>query len=957
MSNELRRPLPALIAGLFAACLLQGPAKAADQDPRDEIDFARGLATDWQFVDIAEQVLARVEGEATDADLRAEVALARCEVYGAGARWALDAAQRESLFLRALDGYQAFIDNNGRSPLVDRAAAAYVDLGAAYIGAMEATLAEAVGEDAERIRSGLQEQVENLLRYSGSQVNRLAGYSNAIEKQEYGRQLLYRAQIALAAYRLVEQSELFFLQIQEAVETIAYEFGDLSGYGLSAYNVLGEAFLEKGEAYDAASMFEFVVEQTIPTDVDSWSAWIDETKPSRERLDGLWYFVEMASDKWLDALAASGDRTGAVRAALHYQNTWRREGFSLSPRGHLSLLAAARVLLDANGFLGGSNDSYEFFDTFEAAREAGVQARRIKPTAEVALELASVVNDENRGNNLQVRAQRLIADAIGRPGVEVGVETLFEAAKGYYNAKDYPTAISAMRGVLSSIDNEADARLYAPRILFHIGRSFGFQDRDLEAAMAYREALVEWQGDPEYDEQNASGFYNSMRRLRRDLSGDARIEELYRESEVLMTSLGADPGTITYRQGTRDFDAGDFASARTSFQAVDRSAPIYEKALVKAARCTYELGELEAAMAAFDAYLEDYVSDPTNRLGATDQGARTVRDEAMAEASFYKGQIYWDQSDFNQVIALYRTFPERFDSQPDLVAAALYYCVAASLEDEDVAGATAFHDALLADHATSDFTGNGATLIFNTVKDRYEVAQQSGDDATAARMLAEMANYAEVSNSLRDVPDFNALLTEARLWRDLANWDKAAEDFGRLVNLFGDSADSRELRLIERSAIPDLADALLHLERVQDAFDLVAPLVPDPDVEGAGGPTEQTVEVYCRAVAGWVTGDPRNPTVVPGVGGAENYAKAGPWWRKLSNSHEKWLDCDWYRTEFSRAWTYFQWGKEDSAQSDVAREIVQVIRAETGAGFDYVQENCGGDNELRDKFRWLSSQL
>ena len=95
---------------------------------------------------------------------------------------------------------------------------------------------------------------------------------------------------------------------------------------------------------------------------------------------------------------------------------------------------------------------------------------------------------------------------------------------------------------------------------------------------------------------------------------------------------------------------------------------------------------------------------------------------------------------------------------------------------------------------------------------------------------------------------------------------------------------------------------------------------------------------------------------VAGVGGAENFAKAGPWWRKLSNSHEKWLHCEWYWCEFNRAWTYYQWGKLDSAKTQVARDIVRVIGADT-ANFELVAENCGGDRELRDRFRWLAKQL
>ncbi|MEO0652689.1 MAG: tetratricopeptide repeat protein, partial [Planctomycetota bacterium] len=560
-------------------------------------------------------------------------------------------------------------------------------------------------------------------------------------------------------------------------------------------------------------------------------------------------------------------------------------------------------------------------------------------------------------NILQLRAQRLIGEAIGRPGIEVGIETLFEAATGYYNNQEFQAAVEALRDVRASITDEADATLYTPRILNYIGRSFYRQERYLEAAMAYREAIRDFAGDAEYDELNAEGYYRSISRVRKRLEGDDQIEDLYRESETLMTSLGADPGTIVYRQGVRAFEAEDYNSARESFLSVDRAAPVYEKAVVKAARCLQELGDLDGALREFDAYIDDFVGDPSNRIPRGETGPLQQRDEALAEANYYKGQVFWSQQDYDRMTGLYSTLPEQFESQPGIASAALSYCIRASLNQEDLPRAKSFHDRLLSDFPDNDFTGQGATLLFNYAKERFDAAKAAGDDELGRQMKGEMAFYSEVSNNLRGEPVFGYLLSEAGLWFDFENWEKAAEDYATVMRLFGNTEDPDDRRRIERIVVPQYGYALLELRRVPEAFELVANRVPASDDSQAEIPPKRTIEVFCRSVSGWVTGDPRNPEIVPGVGGAENFAKAAPWWSKLATTYDKWVECDWYHCQFNKIWTFHQWGKVDSAVSETAKKAVEQIRSQAGSDFRFVEEHCGEDSDLRERFNWIARQV
>ena len=97
---DLLRPM----APAFALALLLGNANAQDSAAQIESDiaFARGLASEWSFVDLAEDVIRGVESGRMEDEQAASLALLRCEIYTVGARNERDAAKRDQLFEEAL---------------------------------------------------------------------------------------------------------------------------------------------------------------------------------------------------------------------------------------------------------------------------------------------------------------------------------------------------------------------------------------------------------------------------------------------------------------------------------------------------------------------------------------------------------------------------------------------------------------------------------------------------------------------------------------------------------------------------------------------------------------------------------------------------------------------------------------------------------------------------------------
>ncbi|MDE0915801.1 MAG: hypothetical protein OSB57_11570, partial [Planctomycetota bacterium] len=116
------RPLLA-IPFLPLALLLTSPVQAqmSTSEIKAEIAFARGLAADWTFVNLAQAVLGTVEGQGISGKAREELELVKCEVFVSGARSEPDALARLDLFESAFEAYQLFIDGYPNSDFKSQA--------------------------------------------------------------------------------------------------------------------------------------------------------------------------------------------------------------------------------------------------------------------------------------------------------------------------------------------------------------------------------------------------------------------------------------------------------------------------------------------------------------------------------------------------------------------------------------------------------------------------------------------------------------------------------------------------------------------------------------------------------------------------------------------------------------------------------------------------------------------
>ncbi len=931
-------------------------AQRSERAIGDEMDFARELAVRYQYMDLAEQVLSKLASERLSDDQKAHLALVQSQIFTEGAKREGDPKKRLETFAKAAESYRDFFDKYPASELRAAAESSYLGMVNNYGRALELSLAEAVGDEAAALRETIKTVLDDGLKRTSSLKD---AYDRPdltpVEQQEKFRILLDRAAMLITQGNVSEDPEFLFSRAQNELEEVAQKAGETSGIGLHACLQLAKLNRARGSFSEAEAFAEFVVTTAVPKDPEQpdWKELAFEAKAERFKL------VELAIPDLVASVAAQGNMAKACGWSLYFYNTWKREGFTISPLGTLGLLAAARTLLDAGGYVGGSMTAgnLRWFESEEEMQKAGLSGRDTRTALELALKTAQDVNTENKGNTLQIQAQKLISDVISRPGVVVPPDVLYEAALGEYNTKNYAAAVDSMKGVMRALDERDDAtrREYMPKVLFHVGQSFSQLQRPLEAAMAFLDGATTWSGDPEFQPKLAQGFYRDIGTVRRSAGGDKTIEELFLRGERLVSesASGAGVDEIKWRQAERAYDQKDFDKARESYLAVGVAADTHEKAITKAALCLYKKNDKDGAKREFTAYLTNFVTDAKNAItGARKQAAR---EEARAQATYYLGKMAFDEQAYDEVLRVLVGYEKAFPTQVEYAPNALFMVVQAQLAKKDLAAAKATSATMQATYATNRFTGNAAFSLFQALKSEQEAAEKAGDQARARTLQQEMAQYVRVSNRVATDPNFNNLRVESTLWLALGEWESAEETLRLTLKVSEGKAE--RAGDIEKYVHPDLGEALLGQKRVPEAFEVLDPLVPKTDAD-TRKPSGVVVREWCRAVTGWLEESGGQLVEVPGVGG--DFKRVTEMLGKLIDaekaSNEAW-SCPWYTLKFEQAYAYLQWSKADSSQMATAKRLLDDIASQLGdPDLKDVAGKCG-DESLRKRFLWLRGQV
>lgn len=972
------------VSSLIAAPL---PAQKSDAQIADDIEFAMGLAESWGFVDLAGDVLQRIEDAGVPAKTQERLGLAKCDVFATGAFNESALSRRQELFDEALAAYQSFISNNTRSERLLEAETGYVRVSSAYAQTLEIAQEDAIGEAAEALRLRRVEVLTDSVAKSGEVIEKLKGEpETAANKRELVNMMLSRGRMLIALGRSQEDGEFAFSNAFQTLENTVYEAGEGSPGALQAFELIGQCFMAQGDPASAYAFFESVVDTAIPSNLESWNTLVKEQDLDQSAKDQRWLFVQLATPGLLESLQETGEISEANRFAMHFHNTLKREGFQISPGfGYEAYLAVARCLLDSGGWVAGNWNGGDaaWYPDEDAAKAAVSNKRNRYPTTDRALAIAQQINRENKGNRMKVRAQKLIGRIIERPGVKVDPNVLYEAAEGVYNEGEYEVSIYAFKRLLRVLDNE-DAALrteFMPKTLYRIGRAYVRMDRNLEAAMAFREGCTTWQGDPEYDSPNARGFFTLMKDLRSGAGDAPEFAALYTEAEGLAERFASqtDQDEIKWNKAEKLSDSKQWDEAVVKYAEISPSSNYYERALVESAVATYRSGKHSAGEAMLKAYLIDFLNDPVaSALGDSEIKA------AMRKMARAKGEFYYALAAFNpakdelkdfedgkriappapevweEVLARVGDYATEFRDQSGTAPWMMYMDVTANLQLSKLAEARAVYAKMLERYETVQWTGIASVDIYNRLSKLFE---QSTDAAKRQQLERDMATLLQTSNGASS-PDYAKLRSESNHWMNLGEWADAERALRRLQTGFGEGKRAEE---VEKYILPDLAHALLEQQKVSEAYVILNDLMADSEKNPT---SKRTLLNWIRSVTGWVEGDSTPLVIVPGVGStAAEFDEAVSKLNALLNSSADKYSCEAYGLRFQMAWAYYacataEGGPQLSDRKASARRQLEplALAPEIGSDFHGVDDRCETDKELKSvygggalqaRFQWL----
>jgi hypothetical protein len=966
------------------ALALPSQAQKSDIEAKAEIAFARGLASQFTFVNLAEEVIADLEKAGVSAEMKGAMGLVKCEVYSIGARGERDTAKKHELYEEALRLYDDFIKANGLADERATAEAAFVNTSATYAAALDLALEEAVGERVEQIKTRQAEILTEAIKRTQDLIEGLESLGSKERSQAQARELytlmLNRGNMLAEVGKTQTDGTYYFEQGVQTLEALVFIAGEGTPPALRSFNAIGVIYAHQNMWEDAAAYFEAVIEQTLPTDPEVWA------KNSKDLTDGQkavrFLFVELATAGAVEAFANSGDMELACTYALHLYNQQRKEGFSFSGAGYLSLLASARVLLDSGGWVGGNLTTGEakWYATEEEI-PSSVPRRHRQNCVDFALRIAQTVNDDNKGNVLQIRGQKLISEIIERPSVEVSPDLLFQAAQGEYRDGQYEKAVDGFHRVMRAIESQDDAtkQLYGAKVMNHLGRSYRKLGRPLEAAMAFQEGCTTWVGDSEYDSLNAQSFYTIVGTYNKGAISDREpLTKLHKTAEKLVTAIGGrDEDKIQWSNGEKARNAKDYATAITKYKQITTESSYYEKAVVAIGRCKHRQGKVDEAFTIFDDYLTQWVTDPANDSESPARLAK--RKESMALAEFFRGLIAYTRAvasenaakeegaevtsevrerlrlNYQQVIDYLKDYSQTYADQLKLANWAVDNVMRSHIFLEDRDGARADLERMVELAPNEDRTRQASVRFYNTLKSALEGAE----DPTV--ILTEMAEHLHRANQTSSA-SFANLRRESQHWSELERWAEAEESLTKILTRFAD--DPEQAAGIESFIKPDLGIALIKQQKMDAAKAILNPLVMGENAR----PSKKTIMNWSRSIVGWVEGE-RQMSIIVGAGGTdEELQEVVTKISAIAASGDKWVDCEWYEQKFLVAYTYFVWSQTNSSKKDSVKGQISDITDMTGTDFKELETWCDheetpeavrarlGNGTLKARFQWLGRQ-
>lgn len=986
----------ALTVAFAAPALATSPApwqKLSDKAIEGEIEFARGLARDWAFVDLAQGVLDRVAATGPSERMAEELALVRCELYAEGAKRLSDPKEVNAFIAEGISAYETYLDGNEDATNRSQAERGLVALSIAYARGIDNELEEAAGEEAEALRTKKQDVLVGAIERTDSLIDELESTSSSDRTRDQN----------LALWNLMLQKGDMWSRItattkdpvsaDEAINTyenLSLDAGLNSEFALRAAVGIGDVYYGLGDTSEALSYYFGMVDNVVPPDKQRREEAIGWSEMSRGEKETRFNYVELGIPGIQKTARATGQFDRALEMGMFMYNLYREEGFTLSVLGHEALLEIAQTLIDVGGFVGGNLGAGEA-KWYATAEEMNAEAsRRNRRTAIVfALSLVNQVAEANSSTAVSIKAGKLLDSINDRPDIEITASQMQDAAKAKYYAKDYDAALDGYYALLGRMDSmeQADRTVFGAATYQGIGDALEKQGRYLEAGLAYREAVTTW-SDDELNLRSAKRFRFSIAKWGKNagLEGTPDYEKLIEAAQQLEIEYtdpesGGSVDRILFTQGMKLLKAKKYDDAVAKFEQIEPGAQWFDPAAIRIGQALRYQNKVSDALKKFDWFINEYAADPAN--APESEAGKVTRKDMLGKATYNAGFIEHkiatavykkneDTARFQKVIDRLESYVVTYPGTGQTELQVQSYLVDSYAKLGQATEAAAIVAKMIAENKGAQATSVAAYDLYNAYKDRLAelvvVEGEERDDAAITETRLNAANAITVANSAVASPNYVQLRTEGELWLALGDYEKAKGPLEKLVNKFQDDEERRPS--VIKFAIPNLAETLLELGDPQTAKDLLAPYVFDESAEIRLASRKPTL-LMTRAMVGSIVGSGTKVSGTPGAGGTEEeFAYITKRLTTIEGSMSKYT-CAWYEAKFLVTYAFHVWGKDDDRKRKTAKKLLDNILTMKGgdAQFSFVDQSCTpekaedrrdaerlGKGVLASRYRWLYSK-
>ena len=585
----------------------------------------------------------------------------------------------------------------------------------------------------------------------------------------------------------------------------------------------------------------------------------------------------------------------------------------------------------------------------------------------LASAVTMTVADRNASNDVGRDAKKLLSEIIkgqtegprGSDTVSIDPAILFSAAEGAYLEKDYLLAADGYYKVFRALNTVDQEKSWEAKTWGAIGKCYEQLSRNMEAAIAYKTGFYSKYAKADDNQYEVNGNRWYLTAGKRFKATQHPFDEAAMKSarETLVTAgVSTD---LLYFIAKEKFDKAQIAAdeergqlmneAIESFLDVKKTSKFYEKSLIYLARCYQDLAKYGDALKRLDEF-DDYV----RRTPAPGGKGRGARQGAMAEALFYRAEIYLVQEKYQEAFNLLKGFEEAFKSQQGFFAAIIYFRILSQIGLEDYTAAEILFKRMKETYSTSTRYPVAAYRMGKA----FVVAaskEQTDTDAEPTRKylnyLKKGADYMYQYCEMSGFDSFTNLKNVADWYKELAEYKTSADVYMKIVKEFG--KDQSYKKEIESGVYRAYGEVLLELKDFQTAKQIWLRLL--------NADTKNTSVLYntARCLGGWLEFDGTNYVEIPGSGDYIPPADADPKKLNFTNALGIWkymlralkvnkaYEPEWWEAKLFTIWCYYKAGETDPDTWETALKLIKNVELyhpdlgglETKRAFKYIRDN------------------